>query len=529
MTRKSSSPGCSPRWATPRSPERKTLGAAAARIAVEFGTPFMSWQQEVADVALELDPKTGRLVYREVGLTVPRQSGKTTLILAIQFCRALAERRQNIRYTAQTGADARKKLIDDWLPIVEASSLYKRGLFAKRLTNGHEALRFRNGSHMGLVATTRKSGHGGTIDLAMLDEAFAHQDARLEQALRPAMITRTYPGSQLWVVSTAGTPEDSPYLWDKVGKYREVCAAGLTHSVCYFEWSAADDLDPLDEATWWSCMPALGHTQTVEAVRAEAQGMSLNEFERAYLNRWKTATTDPVIPLAAWAELADADSEMTDPVCFAFDVTPDGAGASIAAAGRRPDGHWHVETVRQGRGTKWLPEELVRLVGEHKPVAVVCDPAGTAGGVLPKLDAIDVVTVNAREHAQACGLLFDTVAQGGLRHLGSPELVAALDGAVKRPLGDAWAWNRKNSAVDISPLVAVTLALWGVQTQAAQTPEVWDLSDFVEQMRAEQGASPEKGYVGQRQTIGVQPPSSGQKFVPIDEAAARRGSVFHRY
>ena len=55
-----------------------------------LGTPLMPWQQRVADTALEVDPGTGRLAYREVTLTVPRQSGKTTLILALAVHRALA-------------------------------------------------------------------------------------------------------------------------------------------------------------------------------------------------------------------------------------------------------------------------------------------------------------------------------------------------------------------------------------------------------------------------------------------------------
>ena len=41
-----------------------------------------------------------------------------------------------------------------------------------------------------------------------------------------------------------------------------------------------------------------------------------------------------------------------------------------------------------------------------------------------------------------------------------------MKGATKRPLGDAWAWSRKNSTVDISPLVAATLALWGYSNAA---------------------------------------------------------------
>jgi hypothetical protein len=39
-------------------------------------------------------------------------------------------------------------------------------------------------------------------------------------------------------------------------------------------------------------------------------------------------------------------------------------------------------------------------------------------------------------------------------------------GAAKRPLGDSWAWARRGLSVDISPLVAVSLARWGYATRA---------------------------------------------------------------
>jgi len=38
-------------------------------------------------------------------------------------------------------------------------------------------------------------------------------------------------------------------------------------------------------------------------------------------------------------------------------------------------------------------------------------------------------------------------------------LAAAVRIAKPRPLGDAWAWSRKNSTGNISPLVSATLAL----------------------------------------------------------------------
>jgi predicted AAA+ superfamily ATPase len=66
----------------------------------------MPWQQLVADVGTQLveDPETGKLVpaWREVVVTVPRQSGKTTLVLGFEVHRALKwGGGQRVAYTAQ--------------------------------------------------------------------------------------------------------------------------------------------------------------------------------------------------------------------------------------------------------------------------------------------------------------------------------------------------------------------------------------------------------------------------------------------
>jgi hypothetical protein len=58
---------------------------------------------------------------------------------------------------------------------------------------------------------------------------------------------------------------------------------------------------------------------------------------------------------------------------------------------------------------------------------------------------------------------------GRLRHIDQTPLTAAVQGARKRPLLDAWAWNRKDATTDITPLVAVTLAMHGhAQTVASR-------------------------------------------------------------
>jgi phage terminase large subunit-like protein len=76
---------------------------------------------------------------------------------------------------------------------------------------------------------------------------------------------------------------------------------------------------------------------------------------------------------------------------------------------------------------------------------------------------VEVEEVPPAEHAKAVGQFLDAVVNGELAHLGDPALTAALSGAVLRvSADDASKWARRNSKVDISALVAATVALGGV-------------------------------------------------------------------
>jgi phage terminase large subunit-like protein len=136
---------CEPRFATARTPERKTLGGAAAKVAKVLGNPLMPWQRRVLDVALEVG-EDGRLVYRDCTLSVPRQQGKSYLLLVLMLTRGLLEPRESIVYTAQSGLDARKKVIDDWAPMVRASPLGSQATLY--LAPGRESLTLANGSQV---------------------------------------------------------------------------------------------------------------------------------------------------------------------------------------------------------------------------------------------------------------------------------------------------------------------------------------------------------------------------------------------
>lgn len=479
---------CPPRFATSRRPDRATYGARVAEIALELGTPLMPWQRYVADVALEIDPTSGMLAYRDVVLTVPRQSGKTTLLLAIMVFRALATQAlggpQVIDYTAQNRLYARKKWEDEHVAAVQRSAFGE--LCRIRKSMAMEAILWHNGSRHQIISGTETAAHGEVVDLGVIDEAFAQRDFRLEQALKPAMQTRTQ--AQLWIVSTAGDGR-SVFLRSKVDAGRELTQRGQDRGICYFEWSAEESEDPSSVETWKRCMPALRHpdnprgTTTIDTVRTDFETMELPEFKRAYLNLWDARRGQGVISPEDWQLGRVPRSQPQDPVVLAFDISPEHRSGAIAAAGESSasPSSLHVEIVDHRSGSAWMVDRLVELVLRHHPKAVVCDGAGPAGSLLPALQAagIEVTVATTRDHIHACGLFYQGVTgeqdprvadtlHRRIVHLGQVELNEAVAGADRRQVNDAWLWTRRTSNADISPLVAATLAAWG----HVQAPEL---------------------------------------------------------
>jgi len=103
-----------------------------------------------------------------------------------------------------------------------------------------------------------------------------------------------------------------------------------------------------------------------------------------------------------------------------------------------------------------------------------------------------------------------------LHHLGTPELQSAIAGSIKRPLNDRWAWHRVNSSVDISPLVAVTLAQWGLRSRDDGVPQVWSVREAIERKRREAAGETQGATAGEPATETV-PPTEGWRPVAPDQ------------
>ena len=104
-----------------------------------------------------LEHEAGQLAYRDVVVGTPRQSGQSSLVLALVVYRKLSTPRQRLVYGAQTRLAARTKLFDVWWPRIRRSPL--AGTFKLSRATGAETLRCANGSAMSLLSTDEGAAH----------------------------------------------------------------------------------------------------------------------------------------------------------------------------------------------------------------------------------------------------------------------------------------------------------------------------------------------------------------------------------
>ena len=313
-------------YATAPTPGVVHEAATIGKMGRVLGTALMPWQHQVARVATERRRDGRGWRYPVVVLTVPRQSGKTTLMRAVMAQRTLRYPGHRAFYTAQTGKDAR----DRWKDLADAAQKQFPQLVTIRRGAGAECVEWKNGGgQIRTFAPTRDAIHGSTPHLVMLDEAFA-LDEELGASLMGGIVgSQAALGHerQIWIVSTAGDAESTWFrAW--VEKGREAVGDPLA-ALAYFEWSAPDHLDLTDPASFPLFHPAVGHTQDAETIAANAETMSRAQFERAFGNRWVAARTT-VISVDDWRATINREQNPPGPDASDLGLIPACAGKTLA-------------------------------------------------------------------------------------------------------------------------------------------------------------------------------------------------------
>lgn len=444
-----------------------------------------------------------------------RQNGKTELLFPAMTHRAIGfGEGQILKYTAQNGYEARNKWLKIHLKRLLASPLSQLFTYRKGLNN--EVMLFSNGSEWSPFSPTGKVA-GDTLHMACIDEAWSRPDSVTELGIRPAMLTAG-PVKQLWRASMVpgqsrlkkenkGRGVDPKYLRAAMRRGRAMVQAGVTRGTAYLEFGAPAGSDPADPATWWLCMPALGHTITEASVQADfdAPGTDLIDFEAEYLSWWPAETIPgwQTIKERTWRGLFDEFSSAEGLVAVAADCTDDRTLGYIGICGRRWDGDYHVEIIEPGQnielgtlGVEWMYKRLREVIDKWEPLAIVIDPKGPANFLIPllKRDGFKVhpdgplMTPNINQVEAACGLLYDATGQEvpefvpedgadpptRLHHIGQAELNRAVAGVRKlsSPTTGTFRWARVASAANTSPLQCVTLALLGYEVNKGDDYDV---------------------------------------------------------
>jgi phage terminase large subunit-like protein len=446
-----------PRWGTPRRAERKTRGVQLRKVAEMMGFELFPWQAYVADVALECDDR-GDYFWTTAGATLGRQNGKSKLVSA-RIAMECLQPGHFAAYTAQDRNMARHAW-DEHVSIMEQSPKISKQIAKIIYRNGSEMVRFKNGSSYSILTPSNNGGRGRTLDLVIIDEALTHT-LDIDAALRPTLATRR--NGQLWLVSNAGDPQSSELL----KHYRALGHESIINKdsgLAWFEWAPmSDEFNVHDEDVWYQAIPSLGlpNGVTLEAVRQAAQMNPAHIFAREWLNVWPSTSSVQVISDAAWTALTDTSTRIGNQIVFGLDVTFERHKATIAAAGRIGN-KVPIEIVERGDGVRWVIDRCKELSTKWR-APIVIDAGSPAGSFIDAMqrDGINVIPIGRRDFAQGCGTFYDLVQDGRIAHDGDPLLHQVIKSTSRRPLGEAWAWDRKScdEAID---LVAATLAVFGI-------------------------------------------------------------------
>lgn len=439
-------------------PDRdSSLAGDAAYLSSSYGLTPDPWQATVLDGWL--GRRGGRWVSGRCGLTVPRQNGKNGVLEIVELFKMVSMGRA-VLHTAHEVKTARKAFLRlasffenprEW---PELAALVKD----IRRANGQEAIFLTNGGSCEFIARSSGSGRGFTADDLVCDEA---QELTNEQLAALLYAVSAAPSGDPQVILTGTPPRDGGSRGEAFERERDTARGGGDGRLCWHEWSNEPDADMSDDVVIANANPSIGYLIKWSSIEDERglMGVDSVEFARERGGVWGGAVAAGLIDPDVWRGFADEKSRPGRVVAFAVDVPPEGRRASIARVGLRDDGLAHVE-VDARPGTTWAVERLAELSKKRNAVVALVGN-GRSAALIPKLvDAgVQPVIYGTTEQAAACSEFLDRVDEDTIRHVGQIELTVAVDGARKRKVGGAWALQRKDTSVDISPLVAVTLAL----------------------------------------------------------------------
>lgn len=434
----------------------------------KLGITFDDWQEGAGRLILA-KREDGNLasMIDGVGLSLPRQVGKTYLIGAMVFALCVNQpgllviwsahhaRTHGETFLAMQGFAGRGKVAPHVKQVFTGS--------------GDEEIRFHNGSRILFGARERGFGRGiPGVDVLIFDEAQILSDRALSNMLATMNTSRF--GLQLYI----GTPPKPEDMSESFTRMRKEALAGTLTDGAWIEFGADEDADGDDRKQWRKANPSYPKRTPVQSLLRLKRKLTEADWMREGLGIWDVIGAQSVLDPILWHAAADPSSMAIDRLSLAIAVSPDRSVATVALAGQRADDLWHVEVDEQRAGTSWVVDYVAERCERNNIRAVVIDAQSQAASLVDDLQqrGVKVTVTTLRDLATACGGLYDAVAEERVRHIDQPLLNASNGAGGKRLVfnGEAWVWSSKHAALDITPTQAVTLALWGSQNSNVKKP-----------------------------------------------------------
>ncbi|QBP29666.1 terminase [Mycobacterium phage Typha] len=459
---------------------------------IDFLTEVMKWellpyQKWLYIHALEKGPGGEGFRFKTLVILIARQNGKTQWLRGLGLWRLYLDNRGRITpdcpaaktvVIAAQGLEYAESTLGEVVNEVKECPPLKREFLRHRQTNGKHAMLLTGRRAWRAVAANRKGGRSMSVDLVELDELREHTDWLAWNAITPTTQARKY--SQIVCASNAGDIRSVVLRSLRDGALAKIQARDTADTKTgLFEWSAPQEVDPLDRRYWPMANPALGYLpgNDADALAAKAEAMADNMagFVTEYLCQWVDTLLPGIMPMEDWIATTDPESRRAEgaPVYAAVDVNHQRTKAYIAIASRRADGLLHVEVVAAARGLDWVVKWFQERQGKFVAVAVQARGCPASDLIEPLTKAgVPVMELGGSELTRgAGGVLFDGIRKHAIWHRPQGVLDTAAKGTVSRTLGgDTWVLDRKNSPVDAAPLVACAAAAWA-ESQGPMVPD----------------------------------------------------------
>lgn len=423
------------------------------------------WQDVILQSAMG-ERSDGTWAAKQVGISAPRQNGKSQLIVARALAGALLFGEKKIIISAH-GQDTARETFNKFIEQFDACPPLAERVDKIMNALNREYIKFRNGAVIQFKARTVSGSRGFSADCLLLDEA---QILGMPAWVSINSTMSARPNPQIWLLGTPPTPEDNGEVFTAI---REAATGGRSQTVAWLEWAALPTDDPALAATRAKANPAWLTRINHEVVQGEYETYPPERFALDRLGIWRGDAVRLVMP--KWRDRIALDPP-AKPAALGVAVDLDRIWVSVGAASGDEIPHVGPVTVerdgsplvlrrRLDRDLDFIVTEVARIQRDTG-CAVVIDrkgPAATLERAL--LDAgVDVTPVGLDEYVTACADIYDAVESGRIAHAAYPELDDAVTAAGWRNVGDRRVWARR--AGEISMLEAVTLAHWGAANAA---------------------------------------------------------------